>query len=221
MTPSRLTDFVARWLYSTNAKDIGTLYLIFGVFSGMVGTAFSVLIRIELAAPGVQILNGDHQLFNVIITAHAFIMIFFMVMPSMVGGFGKKERKHFIQYLICHHSGLVNLAFPNKWLIIPKIWQNQYINNYIINRVINNLKYPKKNYENLNENNKNNILDLLNDNNLYKNKLLSSYLAGLIEGDGTFAIHDKNSKSKKFRPRIVVVFNLADRPLAEKLCSIL
>jgi len=55
----------------------------------MIGTAFSVLIRIELAAPGVQILNGDHQLFNVIITAHAFIMIFFMVMPSMVGGFGK------------------------------------------------------------------------------------------------------------------------------------
>ena len=67
------------WINSTNAKEIGTLYLIFAVFAGMIGTAFSVLIRLELAAPGVQFLQGDHQLFNVIISAHAFIMIFFMV----------------------------------------------------------------------------------------------------------------------------------------------
>jgi len=62
------------WLNSTNAKEIGTLYLIFAVFAGMIGTAFSVLIRLELSSPGVQFLQGDHQLFNVIISAHAFIM---------------------------------------------------------------------------------------------------------------------------------------------------
>jgi len=75
---SSASMFLERWFWSSNAKDIGTLYLMFALFSGLVGTAFSVLIRMELSAPGVQYI-GDNQLYNSIITAHAIVMIFFMV----------------------------------------------------------------------------------------------------------------------------------------------
>jgi cytochrome c oxidase subunit 1 len=63
------------------------LYLIFALFSGLIGTGFSVLIRLELSGPGIQYIS-DHQLYNSIITAHAILMIFFMVMPGLIGGFG-------------------------------------------------------------------------------------------------------------------------------------
>lgn len=75
---SSISMWRERWFLSSNAKDIGTLYLIFAVFSGLIGTAFSVLIRLELSGPGVQYI-ADNQLYNSIITAHAIIMIFFMV----------------------------------------------------------------------------------------------------------------------------------------------
>lgn len=86
--PNRVIPmWVERWFLSTNAKDIGMLYLIFSLFSGLLGTAFSVLIRMELSGPGVQYI-ADNQLYNSIITAHAILMIFFMVMPALIGGFG-------------------------------------------------------------------------------------------------------------------------------------
>ena len=75
-----------RWFWSSNAKDIGTLYLIFALFSGLIGTAFSVLIRLELSGPGVQFI-ADNQLYNSVITANVIVMIFSIVMPAMRGGF--------------------------------------------------------------------------------------------------------------------------------------
>jgi cytochrome c oxidase subunit 1 len=62
--------------------------MIFGAFSGMIGTGMSVIMRMELSTPGVAYLGGDHHLYNVLVTGHAFLMIFFLVMPFLMGGFG-------------------------------------------------------------------------------------------------------------------------------------
>ena len=106
-------SFVRRWLYSTNHKDIGTMYLVFAILAAFIGGGMSIYMRMELMNPGVQYMDSGH-VWNVFTTAHGLIMVFFVVMPGLIGGFGN----WFVPIMI----GAPDMAFPKLnaaafWLV--------------------------------------------------------------------------------------------------------
>lgn len=198
-----------RWLLSTNAKDIGTLYLIYAIFMALVGTGLSVLIRLELSAPGNQILAGNHQLYNVIITAHGLIMLLFAVVPRMAG---------FGNYMVPVLIGAPDIAFPRLnnisfWILIPatvlllgSLFVEQgagtFFNIYILSE-FDNIIY-------------NSIFPIIA---VTSYNLTPEYIRGIIEGDGTL-ITPKDLGNKKRYPVIKIVFALKDLSLALYIQSI-
>jgi Cytochrome C and Quinol oxidase polypeptide I/LAGLIDADG endonuclease len=200
---SAISMWWERWFLSSNAKDIGTLYLIFALFSGLLGTAFSVLIRLELSGPGVQYI-ADNQLYNSVITAHAILMIFFMVMPAMIGGFGN--------FLLPLLVGGPDMAFPRLnnisfWMLPPSLilflfaatiengagtgWTLKGIREFFYGDIeiskLFSMRERNKEIDIIDNDEKSNLNDdekfKLNDNEKFK-----LWLVGFTDGDGSFVI---------------------------------
>lgn len=154
-----------RWFYSTDARDIGILYLLLSAFSGILGTSMSMYIRLHLMDINQSaVLHFPNQLYNNVITVHAILMIFFLVMPAMFGAFGKKIKN--IQ------------------------WSPFLFSSSLFNKNFQSFSTSKFNF-------------------------LDYYLTGLIEADGSIVVSKKN----QYFPKIVIIFQKKDRPLAEYLQS--
>jgi hypothetical protein len=209
-----------RWLYSTNHKDIGFLYLVFAFIGGLIGTSLSMFIRWELAVPGRGLLDGNGQLYNVIITGHGIIMLLFMVMPALFGGFGNFS---YVVQPLHSHNGLVysvdsvgssvNLGVsfgrslssvsrggPREVFSLRGVGINQYTKPGDLKLV----SFPTG-------------MDKIA---IKDRTLLGSYLAGLIEGDGSILV-PKLANYSSHQACVKISFCLDDKPFALFLQSLI